>query len=82
MLTLGRERMEGQSYTGSSCASQAALLVENLPAVQETQETQVRFPGREGPLQWQPTPVFLPGSPTDRGAWQLQSTGSHGVGHG
>ena len=37
-----------------------ALLVENLPAVQETQ---VRSLGREGPLQWQPTPVFLPEEP-------------------
>jgi len=25
---------------------------------------------------WQPTPVFLPGNPMDRGAWQ---TAAHGV---
>ena len=30
---------------------------------------------------WQPTPVFLPGNPMDRGAGGLQSMGSQRVGH-
>ena len=39
--------------------------------MQETQETQVRSPGQEDPQEeeMQPTPVFLPGCPMDRGAW-------------
>jgi len=40
-----------------------AQQVKNLPAMQETQETQVRSLDREEPLKkgMQPTPVFLPG---------------------
>ena len=40
-----------------------AQQVKNFPAMQETQETQIRFLGREDPLEegTQPTPVFLPG---------------------
>ena len=32
---------------------------------------QVRPPGREDPLKrkWQPSPVFLPGNPMNRGDW-------------
>ena len=50
--------------------------VENLPAVQEVQDSGLipgvgRFPQRR---KWQPTPVFLPGkNSTDRGACRLQS---------
>ena len=46
-----------------------AQWVENLPAMQETQELWVRSPrlGRS-PGEWQPTLVFLPRM--DRGAWQ------------
>ena len=38
-------------------------VVKNLPAMQEPQEMQVQFLGREDPWRraWQPTPVFLPG---------------------
>ena len=37
--------------------------VKNLPAMQETQETQIQSLGQEDPWRrkWQPTPVFLPG---------------------
>ena len=35
------------------------------------------IPGRR---KWQPTPVFLPGEPLDKGAWWLQSVGSQRVG--
>ena len=43
-------------------------VVKNLPAVQETQ---VHSLGWEDPLEeeWLPTPVFLLGSPMDRGGW-------------
>ena len=42
-----------------------AQQVKNSPAMQEAQETQIRFLGREDPLEegTQPTPVFLPGEP-------------------
>ena len=30
---------------------------------------------------WQPTPVFLPGNPRDRGVWWAVSLGSHRVRH-
>ena len=33
-------------------------MLKNLPAMQESQ---VRSPGREDPLEWPPSPVFLPG---------------------
>jgi len=38
-------------------------VVENLPAMQETQETRVQSLGRRIPWrrEWQPTPVFLSG---------------------
>ena len=39
-------------------ASLVAQMVKNLPAVWETQ---VQSLGWEDPLEWQPTPVFLPG---------------------
>ena len=54
----------------------AGSKVENLPAVQEVQDSGLipgvgRFPQRR---KWQPTPLFLPGkNSTDRGAYWLQS---------
>ena len=41
------------------------LVIENPPAMQETQEMLVQSLGREDPLEeaWQPTPVFLAGEP-------------------
>ena len=46
------------SSSKSGRASQVAQSVKNLPAIQETW---VQSQGREVPLEWQPTPVFLPG---------------------
>ena len=45
-----------------------AQMVKNLPAMQVIR---VQSLGQEDPLRraWQPTPVFLPGDPMDRGAW-------------
>ena len=45
-------------------------MVKNLLAVWDTQ---VQSLGQEDPLEkgWQPTPVFLPENPMDRGAWQV-----------
>ena len=52
------------------------------PACQETQETRVRSLGQEDPLgKWQPTPVFLLGNPTGRGAWWAAVHGVAGVRH-
>ena len=50
-------------------ASLVAQLVKNLPAMQETW---VRYLGGEYPWRrkCQPTPVFLPKIPMDRGAWR------------
>ena len=38
----------------------------------EATQTHVQSLGWEDPLEkkWQPTPVFLPGDPMDRGAWR------------
>ena len=46
--------------------------------MQEMQETQVQSLGREDPLRrkWQPTAVFLPENPMDKGAWWVTV---HGV---
>ena len=44
----------------------------NLPAIQETQETQVRTPGQEDPLveeNGNPLQYFCLKNPMDRGAW-------------
>ena len=51
--------------------------VNNLSAVQETW---VRPLGWEDPLEKEmaTTPVFLPGNPTDRGAWQAISPSPRG----
>ena len=61
-------------------ASLVAQMVENLPAMQETQ---VSLLGQEDPLEkkWQPIPVFLPGE--FHGQWSLAgcSPWSHRVGH-
>ena len=56
-----------------------AQWVQNLPAVQDTQETWVRSLGWEDPLEEkkrQATPVFLPGESHDRGISQATV---HGV---
>ena len=47
--------LRGMGFAGSS-------VVKNLPAMQETQATQVRSLGQEDPWRrkWQPTPVFFP----------------------
>ena len=62
-------------------ASQVMLLIKNLPAY--TGDLRHRFDPWVGKITWrrvwQPTPVFLPGDPMDRGAWGLQPTGSHRV---
>ena len=57
--------MDSKSFPGSS-------VVKNLPAVQGTQEAQVRSLGQEDPLEkeWQLTPVFLPGEFHGQQAWQ------------
>ena len=46
--------------------------VKSLPAIQETQETQVRSLGQEDPWRrkWPPAPVFLPENSMDKGGWQ------------
>ena len=44
----------------------------NLPAIQETQETQVRTPGQEDPLveeNGNPLQYFCLKNPMDRGTW-------------
>ena len=51
-------------------ASLVAQAVKNLPVMQETW---IRSLGQEDPLENKPTPVFLPGEPTERGAWQALS---------
>ena len=50
--------------------SLATQMAQSLPAVQETR---VQSLGQEDPCECkgQPTPVFLPGKPLDRGAWQV-----------
>ena len=53
-------------------------MVKNLPAVWKNW---VQSLGQEDPLEKEPTPVFLPGEPTDRGAWwaPLELLTVHGV---
>ena len=56
----------------------SGLVIENLPAVQEPQETWVQLLGQEDPLEkeGQVSPVFLPGeSPWTEESHGLQSTG-------
>ena len=52
-------------------ASLVAQTVKNLPALQETQETQVQSLGREDALEegMATHPVLLPGESHGRGAW-------------
>ena len=59
------------SYSGDSLVAQT---VKKLPAMQETW---VRSLGREDPwkMEWQPTPVFLPGE------FHRQTMGLQRVGH-
>ena len=60
-------------------ASWVAEWVENLPAMQETQETQVQFLGQEDPLEKEndnPLQYSCLENPMDRGAWQATV---HGV---
>ena len=65
--------------TSSRWASLLAQTGKNQPAMLETQ---VQSLGREDPLAWQPTPVFLPGeSPWTEKPGGLQSMGLKGVGH-
>ena len=49
----------------------SSSVVKNLLAVQEPQETWVQSLGPEDLWRraWQPTPMFLPENPMDRGAW-------------
>ena len=53
-------------------------MVENLPAVQEMQETQVQSRVEKIPWRraWQPTPEFLPRKSHGQRAWLAQSIGS------
>ena len=44
-----------------------AQIVKNLPAMWETQVLSL---GPEDPLEWLPTPAFLPGEFHDRGTWR------------
>ena len=65
---------------GFPCGS----VLENPPAIQETQEMQVRSLGQEDPLEKEMAthPSILAWRiPMDRGAGGLQSMGSRGVGH-
>ena len=53
-------------------ASQVALVVKNLPANKGDKRHGFKpwvgkIPWRRA---WQPTPIFLPGKPMNRGAWQ------------
>ena len=56
LLSMGSHRVE---HDWSDLAAAAAVVVKNLPAVQETQ---VQSLGQKDPLEkeWQPTSVFLP----------------------
>ena len=47
----------------SSPTSSASLLTQTVKNLSAMQETQVQFLGQEDPwgMEWQPTPVFLPG---------------------
>ena len=54
------------SYLGLR-TSLVAQIVKNLPAMWETQVLSL---GQEDPLEWLPTPVFLPGAFHDRGTWR------------
>ena len=54
-----------------------AQWVKNLSAMQEMQETLIRFLGQKGPLQqWQPTHYYCLENPTDRGAWEATVHGA------
>ena len=44
-------------------------MVKDLPAMQETRGFDPRVGKIPWRREWQPTPVFLPGNPKDRGAW-------------
>ena len=45
-------------------------VVKNLPAMQETQLWEGPWVGKvPWRREWQPTPVFWPGDPMDRGGW-------------
>ena len=55
--------MECGAFYRIELPNMVAWAVKNLPAMQETQEMQIRSLGWEDPLErkWQPIPVFLPG---------------------
>ena len=63
-------------YLGGSVnsvgASQVALVVKNLPANAGDMRPGFDPWVRKAPWrrEWQPTPVFLPENPMDRGAWE------------
>ena len=62
------------------CVSLVAQIVKNLLAMQETQGWSL---GREGPLEKEMaihSSILAWRIPMDRGAWRLQSMGSHNVG--
>ena len=60
------------TYTHTHMGFLGSAAVKNLPAIRETQETQVQSLGQEDPWRrkWQPAPVFLPENSMDKGAWQ------------
>ena len=59
-------------------ASQGALVVKNLPAMQETQEMRVGSLGQEDPLEEEmaTTPVFLPGKSHGQTSWRVTVLGA------
>ena len=60
--------MECGAFYRIELPNMVAWAVKNLPAMQETQEMQIRSLGWEDPLEEgrQPTPVFLPGKSHDQ----------------
>ena len=59
-------------------ASQRALVVKNLPAMQETEEMRVGPLGHEDPLEEEmaATPVFLPGKSHGQRSWRVTALGA------
>ena len=68
--TTGKQYSITHTHNG---ASQVALVIKNLPAkggdIRDWFDPWVRKTPWRGT--WQPTPVFLPGNPLDREAWQV-----------
>ena len=59
-------------------SSQVVHWLKNLPTSAGLDPWIREIPWR---WKWHPTPVFLPGNPTDRGAWGLEPVGSQCVRH-